>query len=299
MATEAIDWPQPPTGTDADDGPTAAYVMGCQFTVSEVTECAGVRWRVPDSLITPPAPASGHYATLWNLDGGGRQAIAAITPIPGGDQDFLFSSPVALVPGVNYAAAVLTVKYTYRSGGGYPFETPSGVASSAGGKLSATSDQDDPPLGDTGLIFYVSPLIGTADDPAEGQAALGLGLAVAATGATDAEGVAALGAGYAVAASGSSPHGGSVALSLGLAPAAEAERPSLGVAALGLGLGLAATGIRDASGTAALGLGLAVAAAGSNGDTGRAVKPWPFPQDNVSGYPWTPRAVKSFGEVSP
>lgn len=298
MAVEAIAWPQPPTSTDANDGPTASYVMGCEFTVSEATECPGVRWPVPDSVTTPPAPASGHYAVLWNLDGGGRLAVQAFTPIPGGDQDILFSVPVGLSPGVSYAAAVLTVHYTYRSGASFPYSTPNGVATASTGKLSSTSDPDDPPLGNTGLVFYVSPLIGSDDGPAEGSVALGLNLAASATGAADADGSAALGLNLAVAAAGARRAQGAVTLGLNLALAGTGARDSFGATALGLDLSVSTSGARSASGASALSLNLALAARGSDGEAGRPVAAWPYGAREVSGYPWTPRPVKSFsGEV--
>jgi hypothetical protein len=298
VAVEAIAWPQPPTSTDANDGPTASYVMGCEFEVSEATECPGVRWRVPDSVSTPPAPASGHYAMLWNQQGGGRLALQAFTPAPGGDQDILFAAPVPLSSGIIYAAAVLTVHYTYRSGASFPYATPNGVAMATTGKLSATSDPDDPPLGNTGLVFYVSPLIGADDGPAEGSAALGLGLAVAAAGGADAEGSAALDLGFAVAAAGARRAQGAVALDLGLNLAAAGARDSLGTAAFGLDLSVSSSGVHASAGASALSLNLALAAQGSDGQAGRPVTPWPYGAREVSGYPWAPRPVKSFsGEV--
>jgi len=161
---------------------------------------------------------------------------------------------------------------------------------------SSSSEAPDPAEGtaDVGLNLAVA---ATGARDSDGVAALGLGLALAGTGARDSDGVAALGLGLAVATSGAQPASGMVALALNLAVAASGARPASGSAALGLGLAPAAAGGRPARGSATLGLNLAVAASGSNGQSGRPVTPWPFPQNPVSTYPWTPRPVRSFQEV--
>jgi len=90
--------------------------------------------------------------------------------------------------------------------------------------------------------------------PSQGQADLGLNLAVAAVGSAAAR--------------------GAVALGLGLAVAAAGARGSSGAAALDLGLAVAADGGRDASGVAALGLNLGIGTTGSDGSIERARGPW-------------------------
>lgn len=133
---------------------------------------------------------------------------------------------------------------------------------------------------------------------AEGTADLGLDLAVAAAGAAQHDGAAVLGLGLAVAAQGAAPAQGTVTLSLGLGVAATGARDSLGAAALGLGLAVVSAGQRASLGATALGLNLAVAARGLNGTSGRGVTPYPFSPRAGSSFPWTPRPVKSFEEVT-
>jgi hypothetical protein len=316
VALEALDWPDEPANTDAED-PGQSYNMGIRFADDDGGPCVGVQWRVPD---TAPAPAGGvHAVAIWDAATSTRVAYEEFTPVPGGYQDVLFVAPPTLDPApAEYVAVVYTFHYTFRASGGAPVSSVSGKLNADEGRLadynggSATAPF---PTNVFNTWYYVSPLMDRGGaDPAEGQAALGLDLAVAATGGADAEGAAAVGLGLAVAATGgaaaegqaalglnlavaaqgSSPAGGTVALTLGLAPAATGERASLGAAALNLNLAVSGSGLHAASGTATLGLNLAVSATGSNGDVGCPVPAFPFASSPVSGYPWTARPVKSF-----
>lgn len=112
MATETITWPFPPSLVDQVDG-TQAYHMGIRFHVVEGTPCRGARWRVPDSVATPPLGT--HYVTLWAVTGQTMLAQKAFTPVPGADQDITFDAPVALTAGAQYVIAVYTVHYVYRT----------------------------------------------------------------------------------------------------------------------------------------------------------------------------------------
>jgi hypothetical protein len=316
VALESIAWPAPPGVTDANDA-TQCYNMGRVFTLTADAPVVGVEWRVPDSVATPNGP---HAIALWDVTSGTRLAYQEITPTPGGVEQFLFdvgdihnglTSEVLL-------AAVYMNHYCYNTSEMIGATSPSGtiVADEMllipfnGGAATA-------PIPDnaTTLNFYVGPIINEGGDPpnegsaalglglavaatgardSDGSAALGLGLGVAATGARDSDGSAALGFGLAVAATGSAPHGGSVAMTLNLALAGAGARDSLGSAALGFGLAVSGAGERDSSGSAALGLNLAVAVAGSNGDIGCPVPPYPFsPRAGIT-LPWTPRTVRSF-----
>lgn len=324
MALEALDWPDEPANTDAED-PGQSYNMGIRFADDDGGVCAGVQWRVPD---TAPAPAGGvHAVAIWDAATSTRVAYEEFTPTPGVYQDVLFVAPPTLDPApAEYVAVVYTFHYVFRASGGAPVSSVSGKLNADEGRLadynggSATAPF---PTNVFNTWYYVSPLMDRGGaDPAEGQAALGLDLAVSATGGAAAEGVASvgldfavaatggaaaegqaalgLGLGLAVAAQGSSPAGGTVALTLGLAPAATGERASLGAAAVGLGLAVAAVGERESLGSVALGLNLAVSATGSNGDVGCPIPAFPFTPSPVGAYPWTARPVKSFpgGECS-
>lgn len=316
MALESIAWPDPPAFTDLVDG-DQSYNMGIRFSHEDGGPCWGVEWRVPDSV---PPPAGGvHAVSIWELAGGTRVAYQEFVPVPGGFQSVEFTTKPTLDPApALYIAAVYTLHYVFRARSVNPVTSPSGKIVADDGRLTTFNGGAAiaPIPNDTfASWYYVSPIMddggseppnegsaalgldlavsatGSADH--EGAAALGLGLAVAATGGRDSDGAAALGLGLAVAATGSSPHGGSAALTLGLALAGAGERDSLGSAALGLGLAPSGAGVRASLGAAALTLNLALSSAGSNGDIGCPVPVFPFTPRSVT-VAWTPRAVRSF-----
>jgi hypothetical protein len=245
-------------------------------------------------------------ANLWRTSDankmGGADAVFAYPGTPDGWNQVALTNPVPVDAGVEYCAAIWTpLRYVATTGGASPWPLTNGDLSApslAGRFSSGASGIVDFPTGSfNNGCYFVDVVFETADDPAEGSAAVGLDLAVAATGSRPSQGAAAADLGLAVAAAGSSPHGGSVALSLDLAVASAGARAAGGAAALGLGLAPAATGLRPSLGAAALGLNLAVSASGSNGQSGRPVTPWPGTVAPVSSYPWTPRPVRSFQEV--
>ena len=157
---EAIDWISAPTLTNADDGSTTVYNMGCRFTVTASKLCYGVRWRVPDSIITPPGGST--YASLYRYSPLTQHAKQSFTPVPGGDQDILFTTPVTLLAGDPYVVGIFTVKYSFRAAssvGGFPFESPSGNVVADIGMLNASGNSDDMPASQFESIYYVSPLV--------------------------------------------------------------------------------------------------------------------------------------------
>jgi hypothetical protein len=168
MALEALAWPAEPAVTDAVDD-VQAYNMGIQFTVPEAVPCAGVQWRVPDALSTPPEGA--YQASVWRVGDEAKLAAANFVPVAGGYQDVLFETPVTLVTGQSYVAAVYTTHYVYRASGGIWPSTPSGSAVADEGRLRNYNGGPNNvaafPGSPTGLLFYVSPLVGTdeGEDP--------------------------------------------------------------------------------------------------------------------------------------
>lgn len=157
---EAINWTAEPTLTDASDGTT--YVMGCRFSVLASKPCYGIRWRVTDTLT--PAPVAGYTATLFSISPTVKLAQEVFTPVAGGYQDILFTTPVTLDPGLQYTVSILTQRYSFRSAGtvgGFPFSSASGNVVADVGKLSETTDPNNVPAGDFASIYYVSPLVGT------------------------------------------------------------------------------------------------------------------------------------------
>lgn len=98
--------------------------------------------------------------------------------------------------------------------------------------------------------------------PAEGAVALGLDLAVAATGGRASSALAGVGLDLALSTAGQSPAAGVAALTLGLALDSTGARTSAGEAGVNLALAPSASGARSADGSVAVGLNLAVSAAG-------------------------------------
>lgn len=300
---------------------------------SPVTVATTVVFAVDGTLdgfqVYPPATVSGTFSgAAWQITaddspadtGTGTLIATAAMPAltPSTWQQVALAVPVAVTAGTAYRIGFRSSEGRYAAtGGGF------NAAGMTNGDISSPQTGTNVPSIGTiangtfiesatlyptktfnGNKYFIGPVFTPTVEPAEGEAALGLGLAVAATGsspnggvaalglglavaaagARNSEGVAALGLNLAVAATGSAPHGGSVALTLDLALAAAGERESAGSAAFGLGLALAAAGERESAGSAALGLNLALAGEGSNGDIGCPVPTFPF----------TPRAVRSF-----
>ncbi len=160
MAIETIDWIDPPQGLDGDDGTT--YVLGTAFEVTETTPCPGLQWYVPNPTTPAPSSVDGvFWASLW--EGTTRVKNVAFTPVAGTVQTIAFDAPYGCAPGQEYTAQVLTRRYSYATGGGYPYVSPSGVATATGGRLSTSADPTTRAAGASSARFYVSPLLGEED----------------------------------------------------------------------------------------------------------------------------------------
>jgi hypothetical protein len=246
-------------------------------------------------------------AALFRTSDSAKLAADVVFASPGSPETWNWvelAAPIPMSAGVQYCPTVRSPSlYVASTGGDSPWPLANGDLSAP---ASAGRFEDDDGDGSVQFpsdsfnngCYFVDIMFSVGDDPAEGSAALDLGLVVAATGGADAEGSAALDLGLAVAAAGARRAQGTVALGLGLAPVAAGVRDSLGAAALGLDLSVSSSGLRASAGASALSLDLALAAQGSDGQAGRPVAAWPYGAREVSGYPWTPRPVKSFsGEV--
>lgn len=159
------------------------------------------------------------------------------------------------------------------SGGNWTPPTGFTERRDSGDKVMSTADLAQASAGSSGAVSgscagndkrtaILAALLPVASGPSQGAAALGLDLAVAATGSRSSGGVAAVGLGMAVAATGARSAGGVAAAGLGMAVAATGSRSAGGAAALGLDLAVAASGARTAEGAAAVSLGLTVSATG-------------------------------------
>lgn len=132
----------------------------------------------------------------------------------------------------------------------------------------------------------------------QGTLAGAVNLAPALTGARASAGALAGAVSLQTALAGARASQGTVAGAVNLAPALAGARASLGALGAGIALTPALAGARPSLGALAAGLNLTVSLTGTNGETGRPVAPFPFPPGPASGFPWTPRPVKSFQEVS-
>lgn len=287
---------------------STVYTLGSYITAAVAGTITHIRRWSPNTSSQPSgATVKG---ALFDWSTGTKLTPSTDGAFTSGIQDWWdyleLDTPIHVSAGAQIAPAIRTEAYASSNGASTPWPITSGdlsAASSAG----RFNDQDDL---DPSVVFPTSSFNNagywvdvvfvpdSGDVPAEGQAALGLGLAVASTGAAPAEGAAGVGIGLAVASQGAARAEGQVALSLGLAVTSTGARDSLGAAALGLGLGVAAAGHRLSQGAAALGLRLAVATQGRNGQSGRPVSSFPWAPRSGSGFPWAPRAVKSFQEVT-
>lgn len=186
MGQEYLTFPIEPTSTDLVDG-TQAYNMGIRFSsLAAGRPCYGVRWRVPDSVSTPPGGT--HAVSIWSEDTLTRLAYQEFVPVPGGYQNVFFvdglgaPAPITLdaAPAL-YVAAVYTVHYVFASRTVTPISSPSGnlsgdlgrLASFNGGAATAPipNDQFGTPW------YYVSPIVD--DGVAGGVTPDGLAIPVA------------------------------------------------------------------------------------------------------------------------
>jgi hypothetical protein len=306
MVAETLFTSQEPVNHNAYD--STVYSLGSYITAAVAGTVTHIR-RWSPTAATQPSGATVKGA-LFDWSTGSQLNTGTNPAFTSGIQDWWdyaeLPTPVHVSAGAQICPVIRTEAYANSPGASSPWPITSGDLSAASG-AGRFNDQDDL---DPGVFFPSSAFNNgcyfvdvvfvpdSGDAPHEGQAALGLGLAVVATGAAEHDGAAALGLGLAVAAQGAAQHAGTVALSLGLAVAGSGARDSLGAAALGLGLHVVGAGHRDSLGATALGLNLAVAARGLNGNSGRSVHPFPYGPRAGSSFPWTPRPVKSFEEVT-
>jgi hypothetical protein len=306
MVAETLFSGQEPVNHAAYD--STVYSLGSYLTAAVAGTVTHVRRWSPAVANQPSIPFV--KGALFDYDTGIKISSATDAAFTSGIQDWWdyveLDPPVHVSAGAHIAPAILTESYTNSTGASSPWPVTSGDLSAATG-AGRFNDQDDldptvtfPSSAFNNGCYFVDVVFvpDSGDTPAEGQAALGLGLAVTSTGAAPAEGSAGVGIGLAVASAGAARAEGVVALSLGLGVTSTGARESLGAAALGLGLAVVSAGHRASLGATALGLNLAVAARGLNGTSGRAVRPFPYAPRSGSGYPWTPRPVKSFEEVT-
>lgn len=156
MAYEGLAWAANPSATDlADVG--ATYNMGIRFALVEGADCVGIRWRVPDTVSTPPGGT--HVASVWSVVGETRLRSKDFTPVPGGFQDILFDTPVTLSAATNYVAAVHTQHYVFRASGGVFPSSASGNITSDESRLVANDDPATYPSSSGSALYYVSPLV--------------------------------------------------------------------------------------------------------------------------------------------
>ncbi len=190
MGQEYLVFPIEPTSTDLVDG-DQAYNMGIRFSSLAARLCYGVRWRVPDSVSTPPGGT--HAVSLWSQDLETRLAYKEFVPVPGGYQNVLFDDPYLMDPNpALYVAAVYTVHYVFANRTVPEVFSPSNnlggdlgrLAAFNGGALTAPFPGEQfgtpwyyvSPIADDGVAGGVTP-DGIPVPVALGQPAAALGLA--------------------------------------------------------------------------------------------------------------------------
>ena len=304
------------TGGSFEEG--SVLSLGTRFHVTEPGDAVRARFYCPPS---GPGGSGAVNMRLYRVADAALLATASFpSPTVGAwnEAPWIVSGSPASVPLVIntvYSTSYVTPnRYVASTAYAWP-KVSSGLRIESEVPGGYFSSGDALPAGTFGGNNYYADIVIEfgGEAPSEGSAALGLDLAVAATGGRISVATADLGIGLAVTATGSSPHGGSAALTLdlgltatgardsagsaalglGLAPAATGGRDSVGAAALGLGLAPSGTGARASLGAAALTLNLAVSGAGSNGDIGCPVPLFPFAPRSVT-VALTPRAVRSF-----
>ncbi len=177
---ESLAWPSGPASTNNVDG-SQAYHMGARFHLLDGAECVGARWWVPDTVPTPPGGT--HYFTLWRVSDETLLAQKSFTPVPGGDQDVLFDTPVTLsAVSEEYVVAVYTIGYVFRSVTP-PFlvESPSlNIRHDRSALVPWNAGTVSYPDGDFAAWYYVSPLIEVGGPSgATGASPAGLSVSVA------------------------------------------------------------------------------------------------------------------------
>ena len=100
-----------------------------------------------------------------------------------------------------------------------------------------------------------------------------------------------------IAVSGARESASAVSVPISLDCEVSGARDSLGSVSTPLVFDIEVSGSAGAAGAVSVGIELDIEVHGSNGQSGRPVKTWPFGTGPISGYPWTPRPVKSFQEV--
>lgn len=161
---ESVTWPNLPTNTDAIDGPTDYYALGAQFHLLTGKLCYGLRWRVPDTAPNPGAiPLT---AALWSVATNDQLAVEDIIAVPGGFQDILWDTPVALSGApAEYVVSVFTHHYTYSAptpGSGWLVESPTLNIRHDGSRLTGPRTDLPTTLSGWGAFntwYYISPLI--------------------------------------------------------------------------------------------------------------------------------------------
>lgn len=306
---------QTPAVPDANDG--TDYTLGTEMSRSNSGQIIRGRWYCPT---TPPTGTPDFVL----YDGAGTELHREPWPgLVGGQWN---ETPDFAAP-IDYTANDTIVASVYTSGQYCATVDPAfwngsdlvnGDITAPGATNGRLSNVDSYPSNVVDLCFFVDVVFASAVAPAQGTVSATLDLAPAIAGQRASAGQIGAAIALSLAVTGSSPNSGTVAATLGLAPALAGARASTGVLSASLGLAPALAGartsvgavnaalvltpalagVRGASGTLVASLRLQLAANGTNGEAGRPVTPYPHPVGPVSGFPWPPRPVKSFQEVT-
>ena len=156
---EVIEWPNPPSNTDADD--SATYNLGLEFTVDAAGSWIGNEWN--PTPLNNPAPGGGtFYASAWNAGGSSLTTPKSFAaPGAGVKQQVIFDTPVSITTGVSYIAAILVAHYVFLgNAGSWDEVSPSGRIHANSGRFRVDNPGNvDFPNNSSDNIYFISPII--------------------------------------------------------------------------------------------------------------------------------------------
>lgn len=142
----------PPANPDAPD---AEVSLGLTWSSSANGTWVGNRIRITDT-----APGAGLITRAYTALGL-LLATEPYVPVPGGYQDVMFASPVAIGAGILYVAMYITDRYADTGAYPWPATSTDGKLTTVGATPSAFDYGATPvlPANPTATNFYISPIV--------------------------------------------------------------------------------------------------------------------------------------------
>lgn len=151
-----------PGQLDQSDG-GATYALGGAWTSDVDCEVIGNKWRCPTN-----GPSGQQKMALYRVSDQTLLAESLLfTPVTGVYNDILFTTPAAIVAGVEYVSVVVTNRYAYTSPGGWPHTSVEGhltTPSSLGGRfVTTTAGTSAYPSGTSAANYHIGPIVRLVD----------------------------------------------------------------------------------------------------------------------------------------